>query len=305
MAMPSSGTVPTIEGWSHVNSGKVRDLYVPQDSRQHQGEIVMIVASDRISAYDHVLTPAIPDKGRILTALTLWWFEQLEGIVPTHVVSTEVPAQVAGRAMICRHLRMYPVECVVRGYLTPSVLEEYESAGTVGGVALPTGLEVAAKLPEPIFTPARKAEYGQHDEDVSFEHLAEAVGLEMARRLRDRSLLVYRRAAEIAAERGIVLADTKLEFGASFEPGGPEVVLGDEVLTPDSSRLWFADEREVGKPPSALDKQLLRDWLDSPEAGWDRHGDAPPPPLPAHVVEHTRERYVRVYEQLTGRTWDE
>ena len=297
------GTAPSIDGWAHIYSGKVRDLYVPQDARLHGGEVVLVVASDRVSAFDHVLEQAIPDKGRILTALTLWWFEQLEGLVPNHVVSTDVPAQVAGRAMVCRRLQMYPVECVVRGYLTGSGLAEYRRGGSVCGVDLPPGLVEADRLAEPIFTPAAKAEYGEHDENISFERMATVVGTDLARRLRDRSLLVYGRAAEIARERGLIIADTKFEFGAGTEPAGPEVVLGDEVLTPDSSRFWFADEWTPGSTPQAIDKQFVRDWLASADSGWDRDADAPPPPLPDSVVERTRARYVHAYEQLTGRGW--
>lgn len=298
------GTAPSVDGWSRIYSGKVRDLYVPQDSRLYGGEVVLVVASDRISAYDHVLVPQIPDKGRILNALTLWWFEQLEGLVPNHVVSTDVPPEVAGRAMVCRRLHMYPVECVVRGHIAGSGLQEYRRSGSVCGVELPPGLVEADRLAEPIFTPASKAEYGEHDENITFEQMARTVGLEKARRLRDRSLLVYKRAAQIARERGIIIADTKFEFGAATEPGGPEVVLGDEVLTPDSSRFWFADEWTPGTTPQSIDKQFVRDWLTSVESGWDRAADTVPPPLPASVVERTRARYVHAYEQLTGRGWD-
>ncbi|MDD9205923.1 phosphoribosylaminoimidazolesuccinocarboxamide synthase, partial [Georgenia sp. 10Sc9-8] len=246
----------------------------------------------------------IPDKGRILTAMSLWWFEQLENLVPNHVVSLDVPAEVEGRAMVCRQLRMYPVECVVRGYLTGSGLAEYRSSGTVCGIELPPGLRDGDRLPDPLFTPATKAEQGEHDENISFEEMARTVGLTHARRLRDRALAVYEAAADIARERGILLADTKLEFGASPVPGEPDVVLGDEVLTPDSSRFWSADRWVPGEPQTSIDKQYVRDWLTSAESGWDRDGTVGPPALPAEVVARTRERYVEAYERLTGRRFD-
>lgn len=302
---PLSGSAQKLEGWSHVYSGKVRDLYVPQDDRDHGGEVVLVVASDRISALDSILTPAIPDKGRVLTALTLWWFEQLEGLVPNHVVSIDVPSAVAGRAMICSRLTMYPIECVVRGHLTGSGLAEYRASGAVCGIELPEGLVEGDRLPEPIFTPAAKAQYGEHDQNITFDAMSARIGLDHARRLRDRSLLVYGRAAEIARQRGIILADTKFEFGASTEPGGPDVVLGDEVLTPDSSRFWFADEWTPGTTPVSIDKQFVRDWLASDASGWDPASTAAPPRLPDDIVRRTRERYVRAYEQLTGLPWDD
>lgn len=305
-----SGVVPglplALDGWSHVNTGKVRDLYVPQDAREYGAEVMMLVASDRISAFERIMSPVIPDKGRILTSLTLWWFEQLGPLIPHHVISTEVPGQVAERAMICRHLTMYPVECIVRGYLTPVMAREYELTGAFQGVRLPPWLDVAEKLPEPIFTPARKAElgYGGRDEAISFKKMASMIGKDKARRLRDHSIRLYEHAAKIAADRGVILAATKFEFGASVEAGGPDVVLGDEVLTPDSSRFWFADEWQESSNPQPLDKQAILDWLDSPESGWDSDSELPPPVLPDEVVEETRRRYVRVYEQLTGRRWE-
>lgn len=300
-----AGAAPVLEGWTHTYSGKVRDLYVPQDASAHAGgDVVLVVASDRISAYDHVLPTTVPDKGKVLTALSLWWFELLEDVVPNHVVSLDVPAEVAGRAMICRQLRMYPVECVVRGYITGSAMSEYQDASAVCGVPLPPGLVESERLPEPIFTPAAKAPVGDHDENITFEQMSDRIGGRVAARLRDRTLAVYARAAEVAAARGILLADTKLEFGASPQPGEPQVVLGDEVLTPDSSRFWDADGYRPGRPQHSYDKQFVRDWLTSPASGWDRHGDTAPPPLPADVVERTRARYVQAYEQLTGRTFD-
>ncbi|MCF4120687.1 phosphoribosylaminoimidazolesuccinocarboxamide synthase [Antribacter sp. KLBMP9083] len=298
-------------GWRHVYSGKVRDLYEPSlpalGGAHPLGDVVLVVASDRVSAYDHVLSPEIPDKGTALTQLSLWWFEQLADVVPNHVVSVEVSAEpgdglvpdvVAGRAMIVRRLDMYPVECVARGYLTGSGLAEYRASGEVTGIPLPPGLVDGSRLPEPIFTPATKAEVGEHDENVPFSAVAERLGEDVAARLRDLTLAVYSRAEEIARGRGIILADTKLEFGV--DPATGEVVLGDEVLTPDSSRFWPADQWQPGRSQPSFDKQFVRDWLTSPESGWDRAGDAAPPSLPADVVERTRDRYLEAYERLTG-----
>ncbi|WP_223409017.1 phosphoribosylaminoimidazolesuccinocarboxamide synthase [Occultella gossypii] len=291
-------TPPALPGWRHTYSGKVRDLYVPDDGAT---DVVLVVASDRISAYDHVLPTTIPDKGAVLTALSLWWFDQLSPLVANHVVSLEVPEQVAGRAMICRRLQMYPVECVARGYLTGSGLVEYEATREVCGVPLPEGLVDGSRLPEPIFTPATKAAVGEHDENVSFEVVAAQVGQDVATRLRDVTLAVYARAEEIAADRGVILADTKLEFGT--DPHSGELILGDEVLTPDSSRYWPADQWQPGHAQPSFDKQFVRDWLTSPESGWDRHSDTPPPPLPTDVVARTRDRYVEAYERITGLTF--
>jgi len=308
---------PALAGWRHVYSGKVRDLYAPDLAAyggvHPLGDVVLVVASDRISAYDHMLSPGIPDKGVVLTQLSLWWFEQLADLVDNHVVSTAVsaepgdglvPGEVAGRAMICRRLEMFPVECVARGYLTGSGLAEYRAAhaagrvGTVCGVELPDGLVDGSRLPEPIFTPATKAEVGEHDENVSFDVVAGKLGFEDAARLRDLTLAVYSRAEEIARGRGVILADTKLEFGV--DPVTGATVLGDEVLTPDSSRFWPADDWEPGRAQPSFDKQYVRDWLRSPESGWDASSDAAPPALPADVVERTRARYLEAYERLTG-----
>ena len=282
-----------LEGWTHTYSGKVRDLYVPAAGRDGT---VLVVASDRISAYDHVLTSTVPDKGKVLTALSLWWFEQLADVVPHHVLSTDVPAAVAGRAMVCRELDMFPVECVARGYLTGSGLAEYRASSTVCGLELPPGLVDGSRLAEPIFTPATKAEVGEHDENVSFEHVAATIGADAAAELRALTLAVYRRAEGLARERGIVLADTKLEFGTA----DGVTVLGDEVLTPDSSRFWPAESWEPGRAQPSFDKQFVRDWLTSPASGWDPKGTGAPPELPAEVVEKTRARYVDAYERLTG-----
>jgi len=279
----------------HVHSGKVRDLYRTPDGR------LLMVASDRISAFDFVLTPTIPDKGRILTAMTVWWFEQLADLVPNHMISIDdplIPQRWRGRAMLCTPLQMVPVEAVARGYLAGSGVVEYRSGGAVCGVPLPPGLVDGDKLPEPIFTPATKADLGEHDENVSFEQVAATVGTQTAVRLRELTLAVYTRAAGIAAGKGIILADTKFEFG--FEASGGTLVLGDEVLTPDSSRFWPADEWTPGKPQPSYDKQFIRDWLTSPASGWDRASDAPPPALPADVVIATRAKYIEAYERLTG-----
>ena len=262
------------------------------------GDVVLVVASDRVSAYDHVLDPGIPGKGVVLTQLSLWWFEQLADLVPNHVVSTDVPAQVAGRAMICRRLDMFPVECVARGYLTGSGLAEYRVSGSVTGIALPAGLVDGSRLPEPIFTPATKAELGEHDENVPFEAVVATVGADTAESLRELTLAVYARAEAIARERGVILADTKLEFGT--DPTTGAITLGDEVLTPDSSRFWPADLWQPGRAQASFDKQFVRDWLTSSASGWDRASDSPPPSLPADVVERTRDRYLEAYERLTG-----
>jgi phosphoribosylaminoimidazole-succinocarboxamide synthase len=294
---------PAIEGAEHLHSGKVRDLY-----RLPGGELLM-VASDRISAYDFVLATTIPDKGAVLTQMSLWWFERLADLVPNHVLSVDVPAEVKGRAVVCESLAMFPVECVARGYLTGSGLLDYRATGEVCGIALPAGLEDGSRLPEPLFTPATKAALGDHDENVSYDAVAGVVGAEAAGRLHDLTLRVYAAAEGIARERGIILADTKLEFGARrqdpvIEEGDdgarPEIVLADEVLTPDSSRFWPVDEWRPGRSQPSYDKQIVRNWLTSAESGWDRSSGEAPPPLPPEVVERTRARYVEAYELLTG-----
>ena len=289
---------PAIEGAQHIHSGKVRDLYRLVDG-PYAGHLLM-VASDRISAFDHVLTPTIPDKGVVLTRMSLWWFEQLEDLVPNHIVSTDVPTEVAGRAVICEPLAMYPVECVARGYLTGSGLVDYRATGEVCGIPLPAGLEDGSRLPEPIFTPATKAALGDHDENVSYDAVVAEVGEDIAARLRDLTIAVYKRAEAIARERGIILADTKLELGA--RPDGT-MVLADEVLTPDSSRFWPADEWQPGRQQPSYDKQIVRNWLLSEASGWDKASGEAPPPLPLEVVERTRARYIEAYERLTGRTF--
>ena len=289
---PPEYTLP--EGYEYLASGKVRDLWRTPD------RLLLFVASDRISAFDWVLPTLIPDKGRILTAASLWWFDQLSDIVGNHVVSTDVPSAVAGRAMICQPLAMLPVECVARGYLTGSGLADYERTGEVCGIPLPPGLLDGSRLPTPIFTPATKAEIGAHDENIGMLEVAEAVGADQADRLRSLTLALYSRAEDIARSRGIILADTKFEFGLD-EDG--TTILGDEVLTPDSSRYWPADSWLPGRAQPSFDKQFVRDWLTSPESGWDRHSDSPPPALPPEVVERTRDKYIDVYQRLTGNTF--
>ncbi len=285
---------PTIEGATHLHSGKVRDLYELPDGH------LLMVASDRISAYDFVLDTTIPEKGEILTRMSLWWFEQLADLVPSHIVSTDVPASVAGRAVVCERLEMYPVECVARGYLTGSGLREYDETGAVCGIDLPAGLLDGSRLDSPIFTPATKAALGDHDENVSFEAVVTEVGAERAAELRELTLDVYARAETLSRERGILLADTKFEFGA--RPDGT-TVLADEVLTPDSSRFWSAADWNPGRPQPSYDKDIVRNWLTSPASGWDRTSGDAPPALPAEVVERTRERYRTAYELLTGTQW--
>ncbi|MET8678309.1 phosphoribosylaminoimidazolesuccinocarboxamide synthase [Streptomyces sp. NPDC004647] len=286
-----------VQGLVHLHTGKVRDLY-----QNAAGDLVM-VASDRISAFDWVLPTEIPGKGRVLAQLSLWWFDLLADLVPHHVLSTDLPegapADWEGRTLVCKSLRMVPVECVARGYLTGSGLAEYEATRTVCGLALPEGLVDGSELPAPIFTPATKAAVGDHDENVSYEEVARQVGAETAAQLRQTTLAVYGRARDIARERGIILADTKFEFGYDDD----QLVIADEVLTPDSSRFWPADTWEPGRAQPSFDKQYVRDWLTSPASGWDRHSEQPPPALPADVVERTRAKYVEAYERLTGMVW--
>ena len=290
-------SAPALPGYRHIYSGKVRDLYAPLDDES----LLLLVATDRISVYDQVLATPIPDKGRLLTQLSLWWFDQLADLVPNHLVDGEVPAAVEGRGLLAHRLAMFPVECVARGYLTGSGLVEYQAGGAVCGVPLPPGLVEGSRLPAPIFTPATKAALGEHDENITFERVVELVGPADAEQLRSLTLAVYARAEQVARSRGIVLADTKLEFGRNALG---QIVLGDEVLTPDSSRFWPAGSWAPGGPQASYDKQFVRDWLTSPASGWDRHGDAPPPALPDEVVAATRARYVEAFERLTGRVFD-
>ncbi|WP_372697189.1 phosphoribosylaminoimidazolesuccinocarboxamide synthase [Arthrobacter sp. JSM 101049] len=289
-----------LPGWDHLYSGKVRDLYTPAGIAPDEADRVLVVASDRISAYDFVLETPIPDKGKVLTQLSLWWFDQLDGFA-NHVISTDVPEAVAGRAMVCRKLQMYPIECIARGYLTGSGLAEYNASRTVCSLPLPDGLVDGSALEPAIFTPSAKAEVGEHDENITYAEVIERVGESVAAQLRERTLGVYTRAEQIARERGIILADTKVEFG--LDPASGEITLGDEVLTPDSSRFWDAQTYEAGHAQPSFDKQFVRDWLTSGASGWDRGGDAPPPPLPPEVVERTRQRYIEAFERLTGRAF--
>ncbi|SHE54122.1 phosphoribosylaminoimidazolesuccinocarboxamide synthase [Streptoalloteichus hindustanus] len=286
----------SLADYPQIAAGKVRQLHAVDD--QH----LLLVASDRISAYDHVLPTPIPDKGRVLTAMSVFWFELLADVVPNHLVAWDderIPDEVRGRALLVRRLEMLPVECVARGYLTGSGLADYRRTGAVCGIELPPGLAESDRLPEPIFTPATKAEIGAHDENVSFDAVVASVGRERAERLRALTLGIYARAAEHAAGRGVLLADTKFEFGVAPEGG---LVLADEVLTPDSSRFWPAEGYQPGRVQPSFDKQFVRDWLTSPASGWDRASDAPPPALPDEVVAATRARYVEAYEMISGRS---
>lgn len=283
-----------------IHSGKVRELYALPADPETGTERMLMVATDAVSAFDFVLSPGIPDKGAILTQMSQWWFEQLADVVPNHVLSTDlpegVPAAMAGRAVVVEKLSMVPVECVARGYLTGSGWVEYQQSGTVCGGRLPEGLVDGDRLPEPIFTPATKAEQGEHDENITFEQMLETTGPELGERLRGLTLAIYRRAEEIARGRGIILADTKVEFGQRADG---TIVLADEVLTPDSSRFWDAATWQPGGRLDSFDKQFLRNWLVR-ESGWDRASDTPPPPLPEHIVTATRERYLDAYSRLVG-----
>ena len=276
-----------------IHAGKVRRLYAMPD-----GDILM-VATDNISAFDQVLSTPIPDKGAILNQLSLWWFEQLADVVGNHVVSTDVPASVRGRAVVVDRLDMVPVECVARGYLTGSGWAEYRASGTVCGIELPDGLVDGSRLPQPIFTPAIKAPLGEHDENVDFATIVDLHGQELADQLRELTLAIYARAEGIARGRGIILADTKFEFGRR---GDGTIVLADEVLTPDSSRFWDAALWQPGVALPSFDKQFVRDWL-THESGWDKASDTPAPPLPDDVIAATRAKYVEAYEKLTGRSF--
>lgn len=289
----------TLPGYAHVYSGKVRDLYAPLDpvSGEPRADQLLLVASDRMSAYDFVLDSPIPDKGAVLTQMSLWWFEQLEDLVPNHVLSTDVPSAVADRAVLVKRLQMLPVECVARAYLTGGGLGEYRRTGTVSGVRLPEGLVDGSRLAEPVFTPSTKAPVGQHDQPMTYEEVEAEIGSALAARVRDLTTAILARGNEIAAERGILIADTKVEFGLE----GDAILLADEVLTPDSSRFWPAEGWEPGRAQPSYDKQFVRDWLTSDASGWDRSSDTPPPPLPDDVVEQTRAKYIEAYERLTGR----
>jgi phosphoribosylaminoimidazole-succinocarboxamide synthase len=284
---------PALSDYEHVASGKVREIYRVDD------EHLLLVATDRISAYDYVLDSTIPDKGRILTAMSVFFFGLVDA--PNHLAGPpddpRIPDEALGRALVVRRLEMLPVECVARGYLTGSGLLDYQATGTVCGIALPPGLVEASRFAEPLFTPATKAALGDHDENISFARVEELVGAARAGELRDRTLKIYGQAAEHALTKGIIIADTKFEFGG--DPDG-NLVLADEIFTPDSSRYWPADDYRPGVVQVSFDKQFVRNWLTSPESGWDRHGSQPPPPLPDEIIRATRERYVNAYERISG-----
>ena len=287
--------MPALTDYAQIAAGKVRELYRVDD------ELLLLVASDRISAFDWVLPTEIPDKGAVLTAMSVFWFESLGDVVPNHLVADDdprIPAEVRGRALLVRSLDMIQFECVARGYLTGSGLIDYNNTGAVCGVELPAGLVEASRLAEPIFTPATKAPIGQHDENITYEQMVADAGEETAVELRDLTLAVYQRGAEIAEKAGVILADTKFEFGRD---ASGRIVLGDEVLTPDSSRYWPADGYQPGQVQLSYDKQYVRNWLTSTESGWDRKSNTPPPPLPAEVVAATRAKYVEAYERVTGK----
>ena len=290
--------MPTLADYPLVATGKVRSLH------DVDADHLLMVASDRMSAFDHILDSEIPDKGRVLTAMSVFFFELLADVVPNHVAApaddARIPAEVRGRALLVRKLDMVPFECVARGYLTGSGLLDYRRTGAVCGVELPAGLVEASELPSPIFTPATKATIGEHDENVDFQTVVDSLGTETATALREATIKVYQRAAEHARERGVILADTKFEFG--FDESGT-LVLGDEVLTPDSSRYWPVDGYAAGRVQPSFDKQYVRDWLTSPASGWDRGSNTPPPALPADVVASTRARYIEAYERISGRSF--
>ena len=289
---------PALSDYDHLASGKVRELY------HVDADHLLFVASDRISAYDFVLDGGIPDKGRILTAMSVFFFDHLQA--PNHLAGPpddeRIPAEVLGRALVVRRLEMLPVECVARGYLTGSGIIDYRATGEVCGIPLPEGLTEASKFETPLFTPASKADIGDHDENITFERVVELVGADRAAELRDRTLEIYSHAAEHALSKGIIIADTKFEFGVD---ANGELVLADEVFTPDSSRYWRADTYQVGEVQPSFDKQFVRNWLTGPESGWDRHGDTPPPPLPPDIAEATRARYIEAYERISGLKFDD
>lgn len=291
----------SIPGWTRIYSGKVRDLFVPTTFHSPYGhEIVLVVASDRISAFDYVLRDQVPDKGKYLTFLSEWWFRQLSGVVPHHFISAEVPDEVRGYAMLTSRLQMYPIECTVRGYLSANVWDEYRETGMVCGNKLPSGLALSEKLSTPIFCPSLKAPIGERDKNISFDMMVERVGADNAEVIRQYALDVYKQGANICAEKGLILADTKLEFGAASDVGEDLVVLGDEVLTPDSSHYWFADEYQVGKKATSFDKELIRSWLLAEKTMWNPKSRQIPPTLPAEIIEEMRKRYIRVVETITG-----
>ena len=305
-ASPSPLALP---GYAHVYSGKVRELYAPIDhvtgtARQDR---LLLVATDRISAYDHILDSEIPDKGKVLTQLSLWWFDRLTDIIPNHVISTEVPDAVAGRAVLVQRLDMVPIECIGRAYLSGSGLVEYRQTSSVCGVPLPAGLQDGSLLPSPIFTPTTKAPIGEHDQPMTHAEVETQIGMPLAARARDLTIAILKRGNEIAADRGILLADTKVEFGLDTSrpdaEGNPTIVLADEVLTPDSSRFWPAASWQPGRVQVSYDKQFVRDWLTSGASGWDRSSGEAPPALPDDIIDATRSKYIEAYESLTGRAF--
>ena len=289
---------PALSDYQHLASGKVRELYRIDDGH------LLFVASDRISAYDHILDSEIPDKGRILTAMSVFFFDLVDS--PNHLAGPpddeRIPADVLGRALVVEQLEMLPVEAVARGYLTGSGLIDYQNTGAVCGIALPAGLTEASRFAEPLFTPASKAEFGQHDENITFDDVVAAIGAERAAEVRDRTLHTYTQGAEHALTKGIIVADTKFEFGVDTHG---ELKLADEVFTPDSSRYWRADDYTEGQVQQSFDKQFVRNWLTGAESGWDRHGDRPPPPLPPDIVAATRARYIEAYERISGLRFDD
>jgi phosphoribosylaminoimidazole-succinocarboxamide synthase len=294
MTTGEAGAGGSVPGFKHIYSGKVREIY------QADNGSLMLVASDRISAFDYVLETTIPDKGKILTQLSLWWFKRLADIAPNHLIDVPIPPELQDRAIACSPLSMVGVECIARGYLTGSALIAYRQDGAVCGIDLPPGLTDGSRLPGPIFTPTTKAPPGQHDENMTRADVVALVGEATAAELERITLAVYERGASVAAERGIIVADTKIELGYDDEG---TLRLGDEVLTPDSSRFWPADSWQPGHSQVSYDKQFVRDWLTSPASGWDRFGGKPPPPLPAAVVAQTRQTYVAAYESITGLDW--
>jgi phosphoribosylaminoimidazole-succinocarboxamide synthase len=297
--MPDAPLV--LPGYAHVYSGKVRDLYAPVDpaTGQPREDQLLLVASDRISAFDFVLDTPIPDKGEVLTRLSLWWFSQLEDLVPNHVITADVPDAVRGRAVLVERLEMLPVECVARAYLTGGGLGEYTATGAVSGIPLPPGLVDGDRLPEPIFTPSTKAPMGEHDEPIPYSVVEAQLGAALAAQVRELTVAILQRGNEIAAGRGILLADTKVEFGLR----GDEVVLAADLLPPGSSRFCPADQWEPSHSQPSFDKQYVRDWLTAPVSGWSKASGEAPPPLPEDVVALTRAKYVEAYERLTGETF--
>ena len=289
---------PALSDYQHLASGKVRELYRIDDGH------LLFVATDRISAYDHILDSAIPDKGRVLTAMSVFYFGHLD--VPNHLAGPpddpRIPEDVLGRALVVKELEMLPVEAVARGYLTGSGLIDYQKTGAVCGIALPPGLVEASRFAEPLFTPATKADLGEHDVNITFDDVVGLVGAERANRLRELTLQTYLQGAEHALSKGIIVADTKFEFGVD---AGGELTLADEVFTPDSSRYWNADDYVEGQVQNSFDKQFVRNWLTGPESGWDRHGDQPPPPLPPEIAAATRSRYIDAYERISGLRFDD